>query len=80
MEKKLTEDVAAMSANIAAHTPEHFTKIKPQTPEDFVDNLSPEQLKEFLESIFREDEPYDADELETDYLYPIRDLENFTVD
>ena len=72
MDKKLNEDVAAMSANIAAHTPEHFTKIKPivsQTSEEFVDNLSPKQLKEFLEDIFREDEPYDAN-----------DLENFTVD
>lgn len=64
MDKKLNEDVAAMSANIAAHTPEHFTKIKPQSPEDFVDQMSPEQLKEFLESIFREDEPYDPHELE----------------
>lgn len=77
MEKKLNEDVAAMSANIAAHTPENFTKIKPQDTDSYISNMSPKQLKEFLESIFREDEPYDA---EVDYLYPIRDLENFTVD
>ena len=60
---KIKEDVAAMSANISAHTPEHMLKVVDPSgqlpvstePEAKV-ALTESQLKEFLKKIFEEDE------------------------
>ena len=62
--EKIKEDVAAMSANISAHAPEHMLKVidpSGQLPVDkdsrpVEEKLSEARLKEFLQEIFQEDE------------------------
>lgn len=58
--EKIKEDVAAMSANISAHTPEHMLKVvepSGQLPVPTEEKLSESQLKGFLRRLFEEEEP-----------------------
>jgi len=62
--EKIKEDIAAMSANISAHAPEHMLKIvdpSGQLPVDkdskpVEEKLSEARLKEFLHELFEDEE------------------------